>query len=151
MVRSLLRVPAKHDGRYHNESEDSVRLHEPNSEAIREAMAPGVAVNADRQTGKSSAIIASVHMDYRGRAVIVCHDWKSAHFMQQRYREAFPEDDQPKVIGATAIESAIYGHDLPVYVDEWWLLPTSVQNKLKDSRKVAGAVGSVLHLQQIPL
>ena len=124
---------------------------EPDSEAIRKEMEPGYAVHAERQTGKTTAILAEVHASYRGKAIIVAHSQMQAEHIHHCYRKAFPEDIQPSIVGPLFAMKNIRGNVLPVYVDEWWMLPDKIQDDLKDSKRVVGAVGTVMHISKVRL
>jgi len=126
-------------------------LHEPNSEAIRKELEPGYVVHAERRTGKTTALLAEIHTQLRGRAIIVAHSALMADIIEQRYKSAFPLDVKPIVTGPIRALEVIRGRDLPVYVDEWWLLPEKAQRELKDSGRIMGAVGTVPHLAKIRL
>jgi hypothetical protein len=126
-------------------------LHEPNSEAIRKELEPGHAVHAERRTGKTTALLAEIHTQLRGRAIIIAHHQESAERISYIYREAFPQDEIPLVAGPVRAMVTLLGTNLPVYVDEWWLLPEKAQKELKDSGRIKGAVGTVPHLAKIRL
>ena len=126
-------------------------LHEPNSEAIRKELEPGYAVHAERRTGKTTALLAEIHIEHKGKAIIIAHHQESAERISYIYREAFPQDETPLVAGPVRAMITLLGTNLPVYVDEWWLLPEKAQKELKDSGRIKGAVGTVPHLAKIRL
>lgn len=114
-------------------------------ELLWDMMKPGVAVHADRRIGKTEAIITAVHEREDGNAIIVAPTGEAAQDIIRRYRNAFlsygAAGREPVI--TTAISLSLYGHSIPIYVDEWWMMSASTRIGLAYSGLVVGAVGTI--------
>lgn len=133
---------------------------EPNSDLILEKIQPGVVVHAERQTGKTRALLQLVHERYHDDAIVVTMGSNTAHLLANMYRQMYEhpmygstgrstQRKGPHFVSADNLN--LEGHHDPVLVDEWWELPESVRRKLIESGRLAGAVGTAVHASQIPL
>lgn len=89
-------------------------------EEIKTAIAEGDIAIADRDTGKSEAILEHVHEHHHGHAIIVSLNPITAHCNKVRYATQYPGDRNPIMLnaGSPGWYHTLRGHDLPVYVDE---------------------------------
>lgn len=132
---------------------------EPNSEVIEEHITPGVAVHAERQTGKSTALLRMMGKERNG-AIVVASQSASARYLETLYQETLApvefslfrrskRPNCPRFVTGGGLQ--LRGVQLPIYVDEWWLLSPNVQREIIESGQLKGAVGTVPHATPIPL
>ena len=113
---------------------------------LLEYIGPGVVVHADRGVGKTEALLSVVYRDTGGEAVIVTIN-QCIPRISQRYKCMYCLDGES---GTTAFpifvanpELNLIPSSLPIYCDDWWLLPAALRRSLAHSGRVAGAVGSL--------
>ena len=137
-------------------------MREPNAQLIREKLLPFTAVHGERQTGKSTALLQAVSENDYGRAIIVAMNHNMVRELAYRWQSMYQparfgstgrstEEPYPRFISADNVHRALEGSRVPFYVDEWWMLPMQVREKLIESGRLKAAVGTVPHGEQIPL
>lgn len=119
------------------------------SDLIEEKIAPGVVVHSERRTGKTTALADFIYKHHNGNALVMCHDKQAAEHFYDAYRKRFPERERPIVLSPSMVVEC-RGNDLPLYIDEFWLLSSKIQQQVKDYG-IAGAVGTVPALAVLPI
>jgi hypothetical protein len=105
----------------------------------------GEGISAERQAGKTTALLTIVHNRHKGRAIIVAMNYMQMELIRARYQKEYPKDVMPDVVSAAhAVKTAMRGNTLPVYCDEWWMFTEQEQRNLKEHReRLFGVVGTI--------
>jgi hypothetical protein len=110
-------------------------------------MKPGFAVHADRGVGKTEALLTAVFEREEGKAIIVIPNAGLVEQVKQRYHDTFKPDNPdrgfPFFVSPGAISATLEGWNVPIYIDDWWLLSPSQQKRFAECGRVVGAVGSM--------
>ena len=112
---------------------------------------PGVVVHTDRGMGKSKALLWTIYERHQGDALLVVKNGQQERRLIDTWQEMFQQQElwlvvKPKIVATTAFIGRrslehLSGHSRAVYCDDWWGFLPETQQVLRESGRVAGAVG----------
>lgn len=108
---------------------------------------PWTIFSTPRQSGKTTALLEIIYEDHGGNAIYFCQSEMSAHAAAHLYRKLFtPNAQQPLFVASTDyLKSHTRGTSMakwPIYCDEWWLIRQEEQDRVLDTCRVVGRVGT---------
>ena len=110
---------------------------------------PGLMIHSERRTGKTTALIQHIREQHAGAVAVVCPNGRQAEEFRYRYREMYPMEVAPFVLGPTEIHD-LDGRNLTIYADEWPSLSDRAKSELRQ-RGIRGAVGTIEGPRLLPM
>lgn len=99
---------------------------------------PGLVLGVDRQVGKTTAILEMIKDRYPGTAIYFGPNQYLCDFAEHAWRGTGFRLS-PKFFSSS---EQVRGYNLPIYVDEWWLLSQRQQDEVMQTGRVVCRLGT---------
>jgi hypothetical protein len=100
---------------------------------------PGLVLGLGRQVGKTSALLEMIHDDHNGQGTVYAMNQSMALYAKQMYKDKYPDEPVPNFVSQT---EKVRGRSDPIFVDDWWNIPTEDRRNLIGNGRLAARIGT---------